>query len=65
MVLPFEKGRDTRQLNAAIGAILDIPPLRTEPTPWCMAGTVAKGDVAMYLFALEFFYLSSGAARSP
>jgi hypothetical protein len=57
MLYRFNKARQTRKLNRAIGGILDTPPLRTEPAPWCIASMVANSDVAMYLLSLKSFYL--------
>ena len=60
MFYRIKKARASARLNRAIAGILDTPPLRTEPAPWCIASMVANGDVAMYLLALKSFYRKLG-----
>jgi FkbM family methyltransferase len=63
MFYRFRKVRSSRRLDSAIGMILETPPLRTEPAPWCIASMVAKGDVTMYLLALKSFYRRLGRGK--
>ena len=63
MLYRLNKFRRTRQLNRAISGILETPPLRIEPAPWCIASMVANNDVAMYLLSLKSFYPKLGRGK--
>jgi FkbM family methyltransferase len=63
MFYRFHKRRRTQRLNRAIGGILDTPPLRIQPAPWCIASMVANSDVPMYLLSLKSFYPKLGRGK--
>lgn len=63
MLYRLRKRWNTRKLSHAIKEILNTPPLRTQPAPWCIASMVAKGDVAMYLLSLKSFYPQLGKGK--
>jgi FkbM family methyltransferase len=63
MFYRFNKWRRTRRLNRAISGILNTPPLRIEPAPWCIASMVANADVPMYLLSLKSFYPKLGRGK--
>jgi FkbM family methyltransferase len=63
MFYRFNKARRTRKLNRAISGILDTPPLRVEPAPWCIVSMVANSDAAMYLLSLKSFYPKLGRGK--
>src|SRR5579871_2401059 len=63
MFYRFNKRRRTQRLNRAISGILNTPPLRIEPAPWCIASMVANADVPMYLLSLKSFYPMLGRGK--
>jgi FkbM family methyltransferase len=63
MFYRFHKWRRARRLNRAISGILDTPPIRIQPAPWCIASMVANSDVPMYLLSLKSFYLKLGRGK--
>jgi FkbM family methyltransferase len=63
MFYRFHKRRRTQRLNRAIDGILDTPPIRIEPAPWCIASMVANSDVPMYLLSLKSFYPKLGRGK--
>jgi FkbM family methyltransferase len=63
MFYRFRKRRQAQRLNRAIGGILDTPPIRIEPAPWCITSMVANSDVPMYLLSLKSFYPKLGGGK--
>jgi FkbM family methyltransferase len=63
MFYRFHKWRRARRLNRAISGILDTPPIRLQPAPWCIASMVANSDVPMYLLSLKSFYPKLGRGK--
>jgi FkbM family methyltransferase len=63
MFYRFNKRRRTQRFNRAISGILNTPPLRIEPAPWCIVSMVANADVPMYLLSLKSFYPKLGRGK--
>jgi FkbM family methyltransferase len=63
MFYRLRKSHQTKKLNRAISGILETPPIRIEPAPWCIASMVANTDVPMYLLSLKSFYPKLGRGK--